>query len=83
MDKQMPLMDGFEATRRIRELEAKEKRPWATYIISVSADGGEEKAAAIEAGSDRVMPKPLYAKDIMKIVKYVQKRQRPDKLATS
>ncbi len=54
MDLQMPQMDGFEATRRIRAQHADTVR-----IVGVSAHASEEsRGAAIEAGMDAYITKP-------------------------
>jgi CheY-like chemotaxis protein len=59
MDLQMPVMDGFEATRRIRELEIQRGRV-ASSIIVVSANCLEEDVAAARAvGADSHLPKPV------------------------
>ena len=61
MDMRMPIMDGHEATRRIRETCT--GRPPA--IISVSAaDFEEDIAAALAAGADEVLPKPFRAGEL-------------------
>ena len=68
MDGQMPIIDGFEATRRIRENEARigktlngeevhnNKR---LPIISLSALGQDNNDKFLEAGADYVVSKPL------------------------
>jgi CheY-like chemotaxis protein len=69
MDKEMPLMDGLEATRRIREVEAREQRS-PSFICFVSASVmPEDGEAATRAGCDKVMPKPIFAKDLLRIVR--------------
>ena len=58
MDCQMPEMDGFEATRRIRGAEAESLQHLP--IIAVTAGAQErERQQALEAGMDAVLLKPL------------------------
>ena len=68
MDKDMPVMDGLEATRRIRALEASEGRPRA-YICFVSASAfPEDNEAAIQAGCDKILPKPVNIPALVKVM---------------
>ena len=67
MDCQMPEMDGYEVTRRIRELEA--ARPAANrqfaYIIALTAnalDGDRERCLA--AGMNDYITKPVHLPDL-------------------
>jgi CheY-like chemotaxis protein len=59
MDVHMPGMDGLEATRRIRDLEA--ARGWApTPIIALTANAfAEDRDACLEAGMTGFLTKPL------------------------
>ncbi len=58
MDCQMPVLDGFEATRRIRKEEQKTGK--RTPIIALTADGAPgDKAVYFEAGMDDFLAKPL------------------------
>ncbi len=61
MDMQMPVMDGLEATRRIREAEELSGRP-RTPILMLSANAGPEhlRAGAL-AGADGHVAKPITA----------------------
>ncbi|MBI3704096.1 MAG: response regulator [Rhizobiales bacterium] len=59
MDVQMPVMDGLEATRRIRAAElAAGERP--ARIVALTANAyPEDRAAALAAGMDDLLVKPL------------------------
>jgi len=58
MDCQMPVMDGFEATRRIREAEATRGRH--VPIVAMTANAmAEDRARCLEAGMDEYLTKPV------------------------
>lgn len=63
MDVQMPEMDGFAATKRIRELEAERNLP-RTPIIGMTAHAlVGDKDKCIAAGMDAYLPKPIVEND--------------------
>ncbi|MGE9294646.1 MAG: response regulator [Puniceicoccales bacterium] len=58
MDVQMPVLDGIEATRQIRELERDEDFRTPIVAMTARAMKGDEEAC-IEAGMDYYMSKPF------------------------
>jgi len=57
MDIEMPVMNGFEATNRIRAFEATQQWAWTPVIFLTSSDTVENLVTAIEAGGDDFMSK--------------------------
>jgi CheY-like chemotaxis protein len=59
MDIQMPVMDGFEATRRLRALEA--ERAWPrTPVLALTANTmAADRDACLAAGMDDFIPRPV------------------------
>jgi signal transduction histidine kinase/DNA-binding response OmpR family regulator len=77
MDVQMPEMDGYEATRLIRKLEAKRKRSSTVPIIAMTANVFREDVEnCLKAGMNEHIGKPLDFNDVLdKLEKYIQKRR--------
>nr|MDQ3621219.1 response regulator [Verrucomicrobiota bacterium] len=76
MDVQMPKMDGFEATRRIRELELESGRH--TPIIAMTAHamvGDRERCLA--AGMDDYISKPLQKDELLAVIERVRIAHAP------
>jgi signal transduction histidine kinase/CheY-like chemotaxis protein len=68
MDCLMPIMDGFEATRLIREIES-QKKVSKTSIVALTANaikGDEEACKAV--GMDDYLAKPVRPVDIEKVL---------------
>jgi CheY-like chemotaxis protein len=76
MDVQMPKMDGFEATKRIRQTE-NTKGLFRTPIIGMTAHAlVGDKDKCIEAGMDAYFPKPIVESDLRKkINEYLSKKE--------
>lgn len=64
MDGQMPVMDGFEATRQIRELEAAESRLRVTIIAMTGQAITGDREMFLAAGMDDYLPKPFSLKQV-------------------
>ncbi|SMX29714.1 Sensory/regulatory protein RpfC [Pelagimonas phthalicica] len=65
MDIQMPGVDGIEATRRIRAEESETGRARVPIFAVTANVMSHQVAEYIEAGIDRVLPKPLPKKRLM------------------
>lgn len=59
MDIEMPVMNGFEATNRIRAHEAGQAWAWTPIIFLTASDTSENLITAIEAGGDDFMSKTV------------------------
>ncbi|MGB5287152.1 MAG: response regulator [Ignavibacteriaceae bacterium] len=67
MDMQMPVMNGFEATRRIRELEEYKDTP-IVALTAFAMKGDREKC--LDAGATDYIPKPIDSKEFIQKVRY-------------
>jgi CheY-like chemotaxis protein len=65
MDVQMPVMDGVEATRAIRAMEAKTGQP-RTPIIALTANAMEhQKSEYLGCGMDSLVAKPIQIAELL------------------
>ena len=71
MDCEMPEMDGFEATTKIREGEA--DKGMSSIIVGLSAHSDQEyKTKAYEAGMNDFIVKPLASGEIKELLEHIQ-----------
>jgi PAS domain S-box-containing protein len=77
MDIHMPVMDGFEATTRIRAREKERGRH--TPIIAITAYAREEdRAKCLEAGMDYYISKPINPEELYNVLTQITKdKQEP------
>jgi CheY-like chemotaxis protein/two-component sensor histidine kinase len=69
MDIEMPVMNGLECTRRIREAESEGRVKRHLPIIAVSANAREGQVRyAMECGVDDAISKPFRVADLMPII---------------
>ena len=59
MDIEMPVMNGFEATNRIRAFESTQQWAWTPIIFLTASDTPEYIVTAIEAGGDDFLAKTV------------------------
>ncbi|RKY99983.1 MAG: hypothetical protein DRQ13_01285 [Ignavibacteriae bacterium] len=76
MDMQMPVMNGFEATRKIRELENYKDTP-IVALTAFAMKGDREKC--LDAGATDYIPKPIDSQEFLKKVKYYTESSEPVK----
>lgn len=68
MDIQMPVMDGLEATRRIREFE-KSNNNQHTLIIAVSSNAlTTDRENAMASGTDGFLAKPFKREELFQLL---------------
>ena len=70
MDIQMPIMDGYEATRQIRAMKAEHCRQ--IPILAMTANAFEDdRALAAQAGMNGYLTKPIKIEEMMNIISSV------------
>eukprot|EP00522_Entomoneis_paludosa_P017375 CAMPEP_0172450448 /NCGR_PEP_ID=MMETSP1065-20121228/8774_1 /TAXON_ID=265537 /ORGANISM="Amphiprora paludosa, Strain CCMP125" /LENGTH=697 /DNA_ID=CAMNT_0013202229 /DNA_START=202 /DNA_END=2295 /DNA_ORIENTATION=+ len=75
MDKEMPVMDGLEAVRNIREIEVLESRKRIPIIAVTAAAMAEDREECLQAGCDDYITKPLNRVELHRMLsKYLKVR---------
>ncbi|MCH5292480.1 MAG: response regulator [Treponema sp.] len=70
MDLQMPVMDGYEATRKIRGLQ--DIRIASIPIVAMTANAfSEDKKKALDCGMNAYLTKPINVKDLLGVMRLV------------
>ncbi len=71
MDVRMPVMDGLEATRRIRRIEKRSGKKQAP-IVAVTSSANED--VCIRSGMNHYFQKPILMDQIQEILTFVEKK---------
>jgi len=75
MDEEMPLVNGLDATRSIRDRYAHQKRP---VIIGLSGNTTEsDERRCLEAGMDAFMSKPIRMAEVLAMLAVLMRRPGP------
>jgi CheY-like chemotaxis protein len=76
MDVQMPEMDGYEATRRIRQEIPVENQP---MIVALTANAmAEDQKKCIDAGMDSYLAKPYVLPALIKVLNAAASKMKPE-----
>ena len=59
MDIQMPKLDGYEATKRIRTFEAFESKPRVPIVAMTAYSMNGDREKFLQAGMNDYIPKPV------------------------
>jgi CheY-like chemotaxis protein len=81
MDVQMPVLDGLEATRRIRLAERRSAEHIPIIAMTANAMAGDRERC-LEAGMDEYLAKPFRRTDLQAMIERVVSAQRRVALAT-
>jgi len=83
MDVQMPELDGFEATRIIREKEKKEDLPPIPIIAMTAHAMKGDREQCIEAGMNDYVSKPINAKELFEVIEKISEKNRDNRPITA
>jgi two-component system sensor histidine kinase/response regulator len=77
MDCQMPIMDGFEATRKIRELETLAGGNQHRRIIALTANAIKgDRELCLAAGMDEYLTKPIEPRELRRTIRLMLSGER-------
>jgi CheY-like chemotaxis protein/HPt (histidine-containing phosphotransfer) domain-containing protein len=75
MDVQMPHMDGFETTRRIRETFPADRQPWIIAMTAHAMQGDRERC--LSAGMDDYISKPVWLAELETVLRKAPRTPEP------
>ncbi|HBV87253.1 MAG TPA: hybrid sensor histidine kinase/response regulator [Desulfosporosinus sp.] len=76
MDIQMPIMDGIEATAKIREREGKSRHTPIIALTAYALVGDRERF--LSHGLDEYIPKPIKMEELFRVLEEVLNRSSPE-----
>ncbi len=68
MDNRMPVMDGFQATRKIRDMERMKLREPVPIIALTANTSPEDRQRCLEVGMDDILTKPVNLESLTRIL---------------
>ncbi len=74
MDCQMPVLDGYEATRRIRQGAAGEAARYVPIIALTAAAMAGDRERCLEAGMNDYLAKPIRSDDVVTLLRSIDRR---------
>ena len=75
MDIQMPILDGVEATIRIREMEKKENRKRMPIVAFTAGAFNVDRDKALKSGCDDYINKPINTKRLLEVINNIIKKE--------
>jgi len=74
MDMQMPVLDGLNASEKIRSYEKNETLNSSTYIVALTANASsEDKQKCLDAGMNDFISKPFKEEDLRAVLSHATK----------
>lgn len=73
MDLQMPLMDGYMATKVLRDLMQEKKVPEVPIVALTANDTIKDKEMCVQVGMFDMLSKPLRIQDLFRVIQSISK----------
>lgn len=81
MDIQMPVMDGYETTQKVRKMEIKKNRSRVTIIAQTANAMKGDKDKCLDAGMDDYISKPIDKNELIELLCHWMGTEKMDKIA--